>query len=124
MGLNFDSVRKILVLRYRSIGDILLANPALTALRRRFPKTRISLVVDDVFTELLYNNPNVDHVIAHTRKPGGAKWKADLEMIRRLREEKFDMCVDLQSGPRGAWASLFSVAKPVRMPDAYLRARE
>lgn len=112
MKTDLNSVRRILVLRYRSIGDILLSNPALAALRRRFPKAAISYVVDDVFEELLYKNPNVDEVITHPRLPSGpARRRADLRMIKTIREGRFDMAVDLQSGPRGAWTAFFSGAR-------------
>ena len=118
MGKDLDFVRKILVLRYRSIGDILLANPALAGLRHRFGQAEIGIVVDDVFEEILHGNPNVDTVITHTRNPKGAKWKEDLNTIRKVRAGRFDMVVDLQSGPRGAWTALFSGAG-LRVGHAY-----
>ncbi len=106
-----DKIRKILVLRYRSIGDILLANPALAALRGKFPDAVIDIVVDDTFEEVLYKNPNIDKIILHPRKPDGPKWRADLDMIRRLRSEEYDVAIDLHAGPRGAWTAFFSGAQ-------------
>lgn len=108
---KLDNIRKILVLRYRSIGDILLSNPALIGLRHRFPKANIHMVVDAPFVELLYNNPNVDVVIKHARKPDRPRWKDDLEMIKKLRSEKYDLAVDLHGGPRSSWTTLFSGAR-------------
>jgi lipopolysaccharide heptosyltransferase II len=111
MRLNPGSIRKILVLRYRSIGDILLANPSLRGLRETFPKAKIHVLVDDLFGEILRANPNVDRVILNPRKPAGPKWKSDIEMLRTLRAEKYDIAVDLHSGPRSAMFALLSGAK-------------
>ncbi|MBI5816550.1 MAG: lipopolysaccharide heptosyltransferase II [Nitrospinae bacterium] len=105
------SARKILALRYRSIGDIILSNPALAGLRRTFPQAQIHMLVDDVFAEILNGNPNVDRVITSPRKPEGPQWKADLEMVKTLRAENYDITVDLHGGPRSSWFSLLSGAK-------------
>ena len=111
--MNFDpaSIRKILVLRLRSIGDILLSNPSLAALKRTFPRAVIHLLVDDLFEGLLHNNANVDKVITNPRQLSQKGIKADLALIRQLRQEKYDLAVDLQAGTRGAFAALFSGAR-------------
>lgn len=111
--MNFDpaSIRKILVLRLRSIGDILLSNPSLAALKRTFPRAVIHFVVDDIFEDLLYNNKNVDKVVTNARKKSDRGILADIAFIRRLRKEHYDLAVDLQAGPRGAYAALFSGAR-------------
>lgn len=111
MSLLTKSIRKILVLRYRSIGDILLANPALEALRKRFPNAIIDILIDDSFEEILQDNPNVDNIIFHRRNTEGSRLKADFALIKELRNKRYDLAVDLHSGPRGAWATLFSGAK-------------
>lgn len=108
---DLDSVKKILVLRYRSIGDILLANPSLAGLRHRFPDATIDLLVDDVFAELLYKNRNVDHVLLNERKPLKKGLRAEWGRLMEIRSGNYDLVVDLQAGPRGAWAALFSGAK-------------
>lgn len=111
MKLDPGAVRRILVLRYRSIGDIILSNPALAGLRRMFPAAKIHMVVDDVFEDVLYGNPNVDKIILSPRKPSGPKWKADIAMINKLRAAKYDLAVDLHGGPRSSWFTLFSGAR-------------
>lgn len=87
------------MLRYRSIGDILLANPSLAALRRRFPDATIDFLVDDVFAELLYKNRNVDHVLLNERKPAKKGLRAEWERLMEIRSGNYDLVVDLQAGP-------------------------
>jgi lipopolysaccharide heptosyltransferase II len=110
MKINFASIRKILVLRYRSIGDILLANPALKGLRDKFHNAKIHVLIDDVFEDILAGNKNVDRLILNPRKPAGARWIGDIEMVKKLRAEKYDIAVDLHSGPRSAMFALLSGA--------------
>lgn len=110
MKFNPGSIRKILVLRYRSIGDILLSNPALKGLRDRFQDAKIHVLIDDDFEEVLADNKNVDRLILNPRKPAEAKWKSDIDMIRTLRAEKYDIAVDLHGGPRSSMFTLLSGA--------------
>lgn len=111
VNIDPNSVKKILVLRYRSIGDILLANPALHGLRKKFQKARIDIIVDDVFADILRGNKNVNRLILNPRKPSGSKLKADFEMIQSLRAEKYDIAIDLHGGPRSAAFTFLSGAK-------------
>jgi len=111
MRFNTDSINKILVIRYRSIGDILLCNPTLAGLRRRFPRAKIHLLIDDIFKEILYDNPNVDRLVLNRRNKTDSGLKSDLETIKAIRKEKYDLVVDLQTGPRGAITTALSGAK-------------
>lgn len=111
MKVNRKAVRKILVLRYRSIGDILLANPSLKALRENFPEASIDIVVDDLFEPVLYNNPNIDKIVRHRRKLRDSGLFSEIGFIKRLRRGNYDLVVDLHGGPRSAYASFFSGAQ-------------
>ena len=106
--MNFapGSVQKILVLRYRSIGDILLSNPTLKALREKFPKAEIHYLADDLFVKLLHNNPNIDQVVTHHRDAESDGIASQWDDIKLLRDQDYDLAIDLQTGPRGAFTTL------------------
>ena len=71
--------RRVLVLRPRALGDVLLATPALRALRQGLPQAEIHVAVDDVLVPVLRRNPHVDRLWAlprrgnpRTRVPAGS----------------------------------------------------
>ncbi len=68
------AVERVLVVRLDAIGDLLLSEPALGVLRRRFPNARIDLVASPVSAEVLQGNPNVDHLITY-RAPWHVAWR-------------------------------------------------
>jgi predicted lipopolysaccharide heptosyltransferase III len=115
MHINRRSVKKILVLRYRSIGDIILTGPALDALSLTFPEARIDMVVDDAFADLCRGNPNINYLILHKRDRGSmSKWeyfKMNVGFIWKIRKQKYDLIVDLHSGPRSAMLTMLSGAQ-------------
>ncbi len=111
MKIDSGSVDKILVIRLRSIGDIILANPTLNALREKFPRATIDFLVDDIFEDVLRGNPNIDNVISNLKNFDGMKIGRDFALIRSIRERGYDMVVDLQGGPRGALLTLLSGAR-------------
>jgi heptosyltransferase II len=53
----------VLVVRFSSIGDILLITPLLRALRLRHPAARVTVLTKQAFVPLLSHNPNVDRII-------------------------------------------------------------
>jgi len=102
------------VLRYRSIGDIILSNPTLDALRLTFPDARIDLVVDDVFKDICHGFSNINSLILHKRKREEAgKLKMIFEEIKfiwNIYRTKYDLVVDLHCGPRSAILTFLSMA--------------
>src|SRR5688500_16312732 len=67
-------VTKVLVVRLDAIGDLLLSEPAIGILRKRFPLARIDLVANPASAAVLRDNPNIDRVIGY-RAPWHAVWR-------------------------------------------------
>jgi ADP-heptose:LPS heptosyltransferase len=88
---------RILVIRLRSIGDIVLLTPALHLLKTWRPDLFASVLVEPRFRELLEGNPDVDEVLS----PGGGSVKAvsHLSAALGLRRKKFALCINLHGGP-------------------------
>ncbi len=77
--------QSILAFRNGSIGNTLAAVPALRALRKRYPDTALSVVVDPVGQELLAHCPWITRLIVydkHGRDRGLGGW---LRVVRELR---------------------------------------
>jgi heptosyltransferase-2 len=57
-------VLSILVVRFSSIGDILLTTPLVRALKRRHPEARLVFATKRAFAPLLADNPHLTQVVA------------------------------------------------------------
>ncbi|MCB9192721.1 MAG: glycosyltransferase family 9 protein [Flavobacteriales bacterium] len=55
-------MQRILVIRFSSIGDIVLTSPVVRALRKRFPEADIRFVTKPQFAELVEHNPYINGV--------------------------------------------------------------
>ncbi len=83
-----DPIRTILAFRNGSIGNTLVAVPALRALKRRHPGARLVVVVDPVGRELLAELEFIDRLIVYDRKGVGRGPGGWLSLVRELRREK------------------------------------
>ena len=88
---------RILIIRLRSIGDIVLLTPALRLLKSWRPDLVVSVLVEARFRELLEENPDVDEILF----PGEGRIKiaSRLGAALALRRKKFAVCVNLHGGP-------------------------
>ena len=67
--LPIDSFNRILIIRqHDQLGDLLIATPALRAVRRKFPRAFIAVVVREYTAPVVENNPYVDEVIVFYEK--------------------------------------------------------
>ena len=86
---------KILVIRFSSLGDVILTLPAVSALRKRFPDARITYLTKKPYSEILTNHPEIDTVIiedeAHDKGAG------KVFGLRKKLDEEFDLVIDLSS---------------------------
>lgn len=85
---------KILVIRFSSIGDIVLTTPVLRCLRAQKPDAEIHYLTKAEFEPILSANPNIDKLhLLREGIPG---------MMAVLKEERFDFIVDLHHNLRTA----------------------
>ena len=97
-----NGFKNILIIKPSSLGDIVLALPALSALRRNFPDAEISWLVRPEFVLLIENHPHLSRTILFDRRFLGKAWyhprafAALVAFVRRLRRAKFDAVIDLQ----------------------------
>ncbi len=86
---------RILIVRLRRLGDLLLLTPALRAIRDTYPQAQIDALVLDGFHHALLGNPRLDRVVVLKR--GAAAWLAAINACGRGR---YDAVLDFQSSPR------------------------
>ena len=101
---------RILVVRLRSIGDIVLLTPALQLLKEWRPDLRITAVVESRFRELLENNPDVEEIMSPGEGHGWRKIESRLRAVREIRRRKFSLCVNLHGGPASVFLTRWSRA--------------
>ena len=125
-----NEIRKILVVKFRNIGDVLLSTPLLENLRLYYPEAEIHVAVNKMCEEMLSLNPHVDRIFAYDRqavKSASAFLRIGMETryFRNVVGRRYDLVVNLTEGDRGAWLSLLGGA-PRRLgffPRSFLLER-
>lgn len=112
--LNLTGKEKFLIVRTDRIGDVILSSPVLEALKKKYPESRVSMLVSPYTKDLLQNNPWVDEVI--TDNDSG--FKASFELIKMVRQKEFDVVVLLRPTMRLTFLLYFSGIK-VRIGSGY-----
>lgn len=91
---DWSKVRKVLLVRLRSIGDTVLSTPSLFALRRFLPEAEIDILVEDWVAPVLDNHPHLDNVVVLER--GGFTSRA--RVARQIRSTGYDVVYNLHGG--------------------------
>jgi heptosyltransferase-3 len=91
---DWSKVRRVLVVRLRSIGDTVLATPVLHALRRFLPEAQIDILLEDWVAPVLDGFEDIDNVITVERHSTAARART----ARRLRAASYDVAYNLHGG--------------------------
>ena len=94
---------KILLVRLRLIGDVVLTTPLLRALRRRYPDAQLTYLVEPAAAPIVRGNRHINTLVVAPKTRGLARLSDDLSVAWRLRREAVDIAIDLHGGPRAAW---------------------
>jgi ADP-heptose:LPS heptosyltransferase len=108
-------VRRILVLRRRALGDLLLTLPAVRALATSFPQAAVDLLVDRPLVPVVEGLSYVAKVVVFpdaASTPRG-RTAALVRLHREIRAARYDLVVDAIGTPRTAVLAWWSGA-PVR----------
>jgi ADP-heptose:LPS heptosyltransferase len=105
----------ILLMRLKSMGDVVFTLPAVHLLRESFPRARITFLVSAENAPLLEGFREVDETLAINR----ARYRSGnplliltetLTLLRRLRRGRFSLVVDFQGYGETAWLARLSGA--------------
>ncbi len=106
-AIDFSALRRVLVIKLRHHGDVLLTTPVLGALKAAQPDIEIDALVYRDTLPLLAFNPQLSmvHTIDRKWKRAGV-WRQlrhELRLWRALRARHYDLVIHLTEHNRGAW---------------------
>lgn len=104
--IDWGKVRRVLVIRLRSIGDTVLATPSLIALRRFLPNAQIDILLEDWVAPLLDGFDAVDNVISIPKSSASR-----IKTAWRLRKDKYEVVFNLHGGTTGTFFTFASGAQ-------------
>jgi ADP-heptose:LPS heptosyltransferase len=118
---------RIVVVRANNIGDLLLAVPALRALRRARPLAEISLVALPKVRPIVERlGQLVDRYLEFPGFPGirdrDFDPRASLDFLRRAQDERFDLAIQLQGN--GVWTNPFTALLGARSTVGFIRPED
>src|SRR5262249_9805782 len=105
---------RILLVRLRRIGDVVLTTPAIKALRETYPAAHISYIVEPLAAPVVQRNPHLDDVIVVAEPDAAGGRGQDVRLGLTLGRRRFDLAIDFHGGPRSSWFAWASRA-PVRI---------
>ncbi|HEY4780497.1 MAG TPA: glycosyltransferase family 9 protein [Chthoniobacterales bacterium] len=97
------SMKSVLVVQLKRIGDLILTTPALVALRQAMPEAKITLLIDRYSEEVAPALPMVDEIFTYDSKRSLPIW---LKLLFR----EYDYCLDFTGNDRSALVAFFSKA--------------
>ncbi|MBI3814302.1 MAG: glycosyltransferase family 9 protein [Nitrospinae bacterium] len=92
--------RRILIIRIGAIGDVLMATPLISALRRAFPDSRIGFLTSHYAVSLLHHNNEIDalYALKYRKLPYWISMEKR-RLAKEMRREKWDAVFLLESNP-------------------------
>ncbi|EMD5020454.1 lipopolysaccharide core heptosyltransferase RfaQ, partial [Salmonella enterica] len=107
--------RRILIIKMRFHGDMLLTTPVISTLKQNYPDAKIDVLLYQNTIPILSENPEINALYGISNKGAGTKEKIKnaLSLIKKLRANPYDLVVNL--------TDQWSVALIVRFLDAKIK---
>src|SRR5262245_21623594 len=91
---------RIAIIKPSALGDIAHSLPVLSALRQQFPNAYLAWIVNRSYAPILEGHPDLNEIISFDRAALRKSWiKGSVDFgrfLHRLRQQRFDLVIDLQ----------------------------
>lgn len=109
---------KILVMKFRNIGDVLLTTPLIANLRHHFPDADIDFALNKGCEAMIEENPDVRKIHIYDRASAQnssflKKVITELKYIHAIKKEKYDIAVQTTTGDRGIIIAKYAKIKKI-----------
>jgi ADP-heptose:LPS heptosyltransferase len=99
---------RVLIVNPFGIGDVLFTTPVIRAVRRAFPQSRLGYLCNRRTERILQGNPHLDELFIYEKDEMVRLWRTSKRaclayvggLLRRIRQAKFDLVIDLSLGER------------------------
>ena len=91
-------MKKVLVIRFSSIGDIVLTSPVIRCLKQQLPDVKVHFLTKQQYLPVIEANPYIDKIWLYNQN--------FRELIPQLKSEGFDFIVDLHKNYRSLFVRL------------------
>lgn len=105
---------RILIVRPDRLGDVILSTPVITALKKTYPNSQITFMVQEFVAPLLREIEGVDKVFVYEPKGRHQGIGGFFRLMEELRAQRFQIAIVLQSQLR-VTAALYGVGIPNRI---------
>ena len=112
--MQLAGLKRILIIRLSSFGDILLATPVIRSIKKNYPDLEIDFVIREQYSDILKENIYLHKVFTYTENN-----QEKSELINNLIEQKYDLVVDLQNNFRSK-----ELLKSLKCPKLKFRKRD
>jgi len=92
---DISELKKILIIRLSSMGDILLTTPLIRSIKKQNPEVQIDFVIKEEFIELVKNNPNLTDIHVYSKQ----SFEKQI-LINTLISNNYEIVIDLQNNIR------------------------
>lgn len=113
--MNKEDVKKILVVRFRQIGDAILATALCSTLKHNFPDAEIHFVLNKGIAPLFEGHPDIDRIITFDKNELKPLPKYMAKVWRVVHENHYDVIIDMRSTVNTLMFSAFSLSTPFRI---------
>ncbi|KPJ52996.1 hypothetical protein AMJ39_06195 [candidate division TA06 bacterium DG_24] len=103
--------RKILIIRFGSLGDVVLVTPFIDAVRSRYPESSVALAVKGEYEDLFAADSRIDRLFSLGGRTSSGRGAGMYYLLWQVRREGFDAAVDLQRNPRSILLSALCGAR-------------
>lgn len=115
-----STINKTLVIRFSSIGDIVLASPLLRIIRKTYPSSQIDFVTRKEYSDLVRYNPNLNRIYEFDATKGFK----ELQLLKTtIQNEHYDLILDIHNSLRSRYIRSFSKAKDIVVINKRVWAR-
>lgn len=108
--------KRILIMKFRNIGDVLLTTPLIKNLKLNYPDSLIDIAVNKGCEDMVTLNPYINDVIIYNRakiKKGNLfnRLKDEILFAYKIKSNNYDLVINTTKGDRGAQLAFISGAK-------------
>lgn len=110
-----EEIKKVLIIRFRQIGDSVLTTALCSTIKRNFPTAEIHYILNKGIAPLYENHPDIDKVITFDKKENKSPLCYIKKVWKIVHQNDYDVIIDIRSTFKTLFFSLFSLNSPFRI---------